>query len=231
MTSSTTSSGALEHPATTGIVEIGGPDVLSYGDMMRTYARLRGLRRLMIPVPVLTPRLSSYWVNLISPVPASDRPAADRGSAQRGGRPRSGAGPGIRPLAACPTSKPSGGAMDRARTGRPGVDVVRRLRRPRPGEPLVPHVHRGDDRRAPPAGRPRPTRRGVRRDRARRRRRRLAVRERAVARSGPDRSRRGWRRDAAPPSGPRHPPGRATLWTSGASRRPTGRPCCACGPR
>jgi hypothetical protein len=38
--------------------------------MMRTYARLRGLRRLMIPVPVLTPRLSSYWVNLVSPVPA-----------------------------------------------------------------------------------------------------------------------------------------------------------------
>jgi uncharacterized protein YbjT (DUF2867 family) len=62
--------GALEHPETTGVVEIGGPDVLSYGDMMRTYARLRGLRRLMIPVPVLTPRLSSYWVNLVSPVPA-----------------------------------------------------------------------------------------------------------------------------------------------------------------
>ncbi len=62
--------GAPEHPDVTGIVEIGGPDVLSYGDMMRTYARLRGLRRLMIPVPVLTPRLSSYWVNLVSPVPA-----------------------------------------------------------------------------------------------------------------------------------------------------------------
>jgi uncharacterized protein YbjT (DUF2867 family) len=62
---------ALDHPETTGVVEIGGPDVLSYGDMMRTYARLRGLRRLMIPVPVLTPRLSSYWVNLISPVPAA----------------------------------------------------------------------------------------------------------------------------------------------------------------
>ncbi len=61
---------ALDHPEVTGIVEIGGPDILSYGDMMRTYARLRGLRRLMIPVPVLTPRLSSYWVNLISPVPA-----------------------------------------------------------------------------------------------------------------------------------------------------------------
>ena len=62
--------GALDHPEVTGIVEIGGPDILSYGDMMRAYARIRGLRRLMIPVPVLTPRLSSYWVNLISPVPA-----------------------------------------------------------------------------------------------------------------------------------------------------------------
>ncbi|MEO8274165.1 MAG: NAD(P)H-binding protein, partial [Chloroflexota bacterium] len=61
---------AVDHPEITGIVEIGGPDVLSYGDMMRGYARQRGLRRLMIPVPVLTPRLSSYWVNLISPVPA-----------------------------------------------------------------------------------------------------------------------------------------------------------------
>lgn len=60
----------LDHPEITGVVEIGGPDVLSYGDMMRSYARLRGLRRLMIPVPVLTPRLSSYWVNLVSPVPA-----------------------------------------------------------------------------------------------------------------------------------------------------------------
>jgi len=62
--------GALDHPEVTGVVEVGGPDILSYGDMMRTYARIRGLRRLMIPVPVLTPRLSSYWVNLISPVPA-----------------------------------------------------------------------------------------------------------------------------------------------------------------
>ena len=62
---------ALDHPEVSGIVEIGGPDVLSYGQMMLGYARLRGLRRLMIPVPVLTPRLSSYWVNLISPVPAS----------------------------------------------------------------------------------------------------------------------------------------------------------------
>jgi hypothetical protein len=39
--------------------------------MMQTYARLRSMRRLMIPVPVLTPRLSSYWCNLVTPVPAS----------------------------------------------------------------------------------------------------------------------------------------------------------------
>ncbi|HSK94914.1 MAG TPA: SDR family oxidoreductase, partial [Candidatus Angelobacter sp.] len=61
---------ALDHPEASGVVEIGGPDVLSYGEMMLGYARLRGLRRLMIPVPVLTPKLSSYWVNLVSPVPA-----------------------------------------------------------------------------------------------------------------------------------------------------------------
>ncbi len=63
--------GAIDHPEIVGVVEVGGPDVLSYGDMMRAYARLRGLHRLMIPVPILTPHLSSYWVNLVSPVPAS----------------------------------------------------------------------------------------------------------------------------------------------------------------
>lgn len=51
--------------------EIGGPDVLSYGDMMREYAAARSLKRLLIPVPVLTPRLSSYWVDLVTPIPAS----------------------------------------------------------------------------------------------------------------------------------------------------------------
>ena len=61
---------AADRPDVTGIVEIGGPDILSYGEMMLTYARLRGLRRIMIPVPVLTPRLSSYWVGLVSPIPS-----------------------------------------------------------------------------------------------------------------------------------------------------------------
>jgi uncharacterized protein YbjT (DUF2867 family) len=50
------------------IVEVGGADVVSYGDLMREYARQRGLRRLMVPVPVLTPRLSSLWLGLVTPV-------------------------------------------------------------------------------------------------------------------------------------------------------------------
>lgn len=63
--------GAAGHPERAGVVEIGGPDVLSYAEMMETYARLRGMRRWMIPVPVLTPRLSSYWCSLVTPVPSS----------------------------------------------------------------------------------------------------------------------------------------------------------------
>jgi uncharacterized protein YbjT (DUF2867 family) len=52
--------------------DIGGPDVLTYEEMMRRYAVVAGLRRrLIVPVPVLTPRLSSHWVGLVTPVPAS----------------------------------------------------------------------------------------------------------------------------------------------------------------
>jgi len=50
------------------VFEIGGPDVVSYGDIMREYARQRGLRRLMIPVPLLTPHLSSLWLALVTPL-------------------------------------------------------------------------------------------------------------------------------------------------------------------
>ncbi|MFD4630167.1 SDR family oxidoreductase [Streptomyces sp. NPDC058284] len=50
--------------------DIGGPDVMTYRDMMRTYARIAGLpHRLILPVPLLTPGLSSHWVGLITPVP------------------------------------------------------------------------------------------------------------------------------------------------------------------
>lgn len=52
-------------------IEIGGADIHTYGSMMLTYAELRGLRRFLIRVPVLTPRLSSYWVDLVTPIPAS----------------------------------------------------------------------------------------------------------------------------------------------------------------
>lgn len=48
--------------------EIGGPDQLSYGDLMTVYAQQRGLRRWMIRVPVLTPRLSSLWLGLVTPL-------------------------------------------------------------------------------------------------------------------------------------------------------------------
>lgn len=50
------------------IYEIGGADVVSYGGLMQEYARQRGLRRRMIAVPVLTPRLSSLWLGLVTPV-------------------------------------------------------------------------------------------------------------------------------------------------------------------
>ncbi len=60
-----------EVPKNHHIVEIGGPDVMTYREMMLTYARIRGLNRQMFSTPVLSPRLSSYWVNLITPIPAS----------------------------------------------------------------------------------------------------------------------------------------------------------------
>ena len=50
------------------IYEIGGPDQVSYGQIMQEYARQRGLRRWLISVPVLTPRLSSLWLGLVTPV-------------------------------------------------------------------------------------------------------------------------------------------------------------------
>jgi uncharacterized protein YbjT (DUF2867 family) len=50
--------------------EIGGPTTVSYGDMMRRYARLRGLRRLLLPVPLLTPHLSGLWLALVTPAQA-----------------------------------------------------------------------------------------------------------------------------------------------------------------
>ena len=66
------------------IVEIGGPDRISYRGLMEEYARQRGLRRLMIPVPFLTPNLSSLWLGLVTPVypvEITDGQRAGRGQA------------------------------------------------------------------------------------------------------------------------------------------------------
>ena len=53
-----------------GVFDIGGPEVFTYKEMMQQYAEAAGLRRrIIIPVPVLTPRLSSGWVGLVTPVP------------------------------------------------------------------------------------------------------------------------------------------------------------------
>ena len=61
-------SAALDLPTLTSCTfEIGGPDVVSYGDMMRLYAKMRGLRRVLVPVPVLTPHLSGLWLALVTP--------------------------------------------------------------------------------------------------------------------------------------------------------------------
>ena len=60
---------ALDLPGNrSAIYEIGGPDRVSYGDLMREYGRLRHLQRRMLPVPVLTPRLSSLWLGLVTPL-------------------------------------------------------------------------------------------------------------------------------------------------------------------
>lgn len=60
---------AIELPeGSSDIFEIGGPDQVSYGDIMQEYARQRGLKRWMISVPFLSPRLSSLWLGLVTPV-------------------------------------------------------------------------------------------------------------------------------------------------------------------
>ncbi|MDE0138680.1 MAG: SDR family oxidoreductase [bacterium] len=60
------------------IHDVGGPEALRYRDLLTGFARVIGKRLLIVPVPVLTPRLSSYWLNLVTAVPASvARPLID----------------------------------------------------------------------------------------------------------------------------------------------------------
>ena len=63
--------GVLDTPASRGLtIEIGGKNVTTYKGLMLGYAEKRGLRRLLLPVPALTPRLSSYWVHWLTPIPS-----------------------------------------------------------------------------------------------------------------------------------------------------------------
>jgi uncharacterized protein YbjT (DUF2867 family) len=54
-----------------GAYDVGGADVLTYRDMLLTYARVTGRRRLIVSVPVLTPHLSSLWLGLVTDQPPS----------------------------------------------------------------------------------------------------------------------------------------------------------------
>ncbi|MBT8341934.1 MAG: SDR family oxidoreductase, partial [Desulfatitalea sp.] len=65
--------GCLENEATRGgTFDIGGPDVLTYKDLIHLYAQEAGLSdRIIVPVPLLTPKLSARWIHLVTPVPAA----------------------------------------------------------------------------------------------------------------------------------------------------------------
>ena len=64
--------GCLADDRTSGrTFDIGGPEVLTYKEMMERFGRIEGKNLYILPVPVLTPKLSSYWVGLITPVPPS----------------------------------------------------------------------------------------------------------------------------------------------------------------
>jgi uncharacterized protein YbjT (DUF2867 family) len=63
--------GCLTQPATAGLtLDVGGPDIITYRELILIYAQMRGLHRVIIGVPFLSPVLSSYWINLVTPVPA-----------------------------------------------------------------------------------------------------------------------------------------------------------------
>ncbi len=65
--------GCLDHPETIGdVFDIGGPHIETYERLFRLYQEEAGLRkRLILPVPFLSPKLSSYWLGFVSPVPVS----------------------------------------------------------------------------------------------------------------------------------------------------------------
>jgi uncharacterized protein YbjT (DUF2867 family) len=71
--------GVMKNPETSGkILEIGGPDIMTYEQLMRLYSSILNRNLIVIQIPFLTPRLSSYWIDLVTPVKASlARPLVD----------------------------------------------------------------------------------------------------------------------------------------------------------
>jgi uncharacterized protein YbjT (DUF2867 family) len=64
--------GCLKDERTAGEdFDIGGPEILTYREMMERFARIRGRHNTIVPLPLLTPKLSSYWVGLVTPVKPS----------------------------------------------------------------------------------------------------------------------------------------------------------------
>ena len=60
---------SLKSPESSGkLIEIGGPTRLTYAEMLMDYAKLRGLKRLLIRTPVNAPRMSAYWVHMVTPI-------------------------------------------------------------------------------------------------------------------------------------------------------------------
>jgi uncharacterized protein YbjT (DUF2867 family) len=60
---------ALAQPASSGrLIEIGGATRLTYADMLLEYAKIRGLKRILLPTPFYAPHLSAYWVHMVTPV-------------------------------------------------------------------------------------------------------------------------------------------------------------------
>ena len=189
----------LRTPETTGrTLDIGGPDVVTYREIIDLLAEVRGLnRRRILPVPVLTPRLSSLWIHLVTPrepaprATARGRPAQSRRLPQRRrGRadaastphdPRGGGG-GARSRGAATTSRPRGRTRARCPAIRSG-----------PAAPL--HGPARDARRGAGRGR---LRDGVPPGR----RARLVLRELAVARARRDGPRRGRARSDPRPEAP-----------------------------
>jgi uncharacterized protein YbjT (DUF2867 family) len=110
--------GCLEQPATSGLtLDIGGPDILSYRELFDIYARVAGLRpRIIIPVPVLTPKLSSYWIQMVTRSLPACRAPWPKGCATRSSAGRTASASLSRPACSRP-KRPSPGLW----TARPGT--------------------------------------------------------------------------------------------------------------